>query len=289
MPSGKTLLTVVVNGEPTVVDAESNSPLRTVVTKALAQTHNTGQPPDQWELRNEAGEVLQLDQKVEHYQFAPGTTLFLNLIAGVGGEAEPTPQFVDPAVSLAKFDQEIADFRHLEAEYRSRGWFLVEAEFPNVLVLLGTPALRPPAIVCGVRFDYTNYDARPPSVTLVDPFSGEPYTASQLPTTLNRALPGQALPLPGLPQGGNIQVRGAQPLMQAAAPTDVPFLCIAGVRQYHDHPGHSGDAWELHRAGGAGRLVRLVEIIHRYGVAPIRGYGVNLVPQVNLDFGEPPE
>jgi hypothetical protein len=289
MASNKIHLTVVVNGEPTVVEAEPNAPLHTIVTKALAQTHNTGQPPDQWELRNEAGEVLQRDQKIEHYQFAPGTTLFLNLIAGVGGEAAQVPQFVDPAVSRARFDQEIADFRHLEDEYRTRGWFLLEAEFPAVLVLLGTPAVRPPAIVFGVRFDYTNYDAVPPSVTLVDPFSGEPFTADRLPTTLNRALPAQTLQLPGLPDGGNIEMRGAQPLMQAATPTDVPFLCIAGVREYHEHPGHTGDAWELHRAGGSGRLVRLLEVIHRYGVAPIRGYGVNLVPQVNFDFGEPPE
>lgn len=281
-------LTVVVNGEPTVVAAEPHAPLRTVVAKALAQTSNTGQPPDQWELRNEAGVLLNLDQKIEDFGFAPGVTLFLNLIAGVGGEAEAVPQFVDPAVSLAKFDQEIADFRHLRTDYRKRGWFLIEADFPHVLVILGAPALAPPALVCGVRFDYTNYDVQPPSVTLVDPFTDEPYTAERLPTTLNRALPVQALPLPGLPNG-NLQMRGAQPLMQAAAPADVPFLCIPGVREYHQHPGHTGDAWELHRASGAGRLVRLLDIIHRYGVQPIRGYGVNLVPQVGFEYGEPPE
>lgn len=282
-------LTVVVNGEPTVVAAQPNAPLRTVVAKALSQTHNTGQPPDQWELRNEGGVLLDLGQKIELFGFAAGTTLFLNLIAGVGGEAESVSQFTDPAVSLAKFDQEIAEFRHLESEFRSRGWFLLEAEFPRVLVLLAATAVRPPPIVCGVAFDYTNYDAQPPSVRLVDPFTGKPFTADELPTTLNRALAAQPLQLPGLPPGGNLEVRGAQPLMQASAPTDVPFLCIAGVREYHQHPGHSGDAWELHRPGGAGRLVRLLEIIHRYGVVPIRGYGVNLVPQVHLDYGEPPE
>jgi Predicted metal binding domain/Protein of Unknown function (DUF2604) len=281
-------LTVVVNGEPTVVSAEPHAPLRAIVAKALAQTSNTGQPADQWELRNEAGVLLDLGQRLEDSGLVTGATLFLNLIAGVGGEAEPVSQFVDPAVSLAKFDQEVADFRTLEEEYRARGWFLLEAEFPQVVVLLGTPALRPPALVCGVRFDYTNYDAQPPSVALVDPFTGEPYIAERLPTALNRALPAQAVQLPGLPQG-NLEMRGAQPLMQAASPADIPFLCIAGVREYHEHPGHSGDTWELHRASGAGRLVRLLEIIHRYGVEPIRGYGVNLVPQVGFDYGEPPE
>jgi hypothetical protein len=88
---------------------------------------------------------------------------------------------------------------------------------------------------------------------------------------------------------GNLQIQGAQPLMQAHDGEEVPFLCLAGVREYHDHPGHSGDSWELHRASGAGRLVRLLEVIHRYGVDPIRGYAVNLVPQVSLDQGQPPE
>jgi len=71
-----------------------------------------------------------------------------------------------------------------------------------------------------------------------------------------------------------------QPLMQWYGPDDTPFLCVAGVREYHDHPGHSGDAWELHRKSGAGRLVRLLDAITRYGVQPISDYQVTLVPQV---------
>lgn len=281
-------LTVIVNGEPTIVAAQPNSPLKTIIPKALQQTGNTGQPPESWELRDEGGMQLDPSKKVKDYGFGPGTRLFLNLLAGVGGEAAHVPQFVDPAVSRAKFDQEIAEFRHLEAEYRRRGWFLIDADFPHVLVLLGAPSVSPPAIVCGAAFDYSNYDAQPPSVRLVNPFTAEPYVAEKLPTQLNRALPAQAVQLPGLPQG-NIEMRAAQPLMQAASGGDIPFLCIAGVREYHDHPGHSGDSWELHRPSGAGRLSRLLEIIHRYGVEPIRGYGVNLVPQVGFDYGEPPE
>ena len=53
--------------------------------------------------------------------------------------------------------------------------------------------------------------------------------------------------------------------MQANSPEDVPFLCIAGVKEYHDHPGHSGDPWEMHRSSGGGRLIRLLEVISKYG------------------------
>jgi hypothetical protein len=150
-------------------------------------------------------------------------------------------------------------------------------------VVLAAPQLKPPAIVVGVAFDYSNYDARPPSVALVDPFSGEPYKAQELPTNLLRQVAG-APPFPPdlqMPDGMMpAQVVTHQPLMQAHGPEDIPFLCIAGVREYHEHPGHSGDAWELHRQSGAGRLVRLLDVIDKYGVAPLNNYNVTMVPQV---------
>lgn len=197
-------------------------------------------------------------------------------------------QFVDVAVSNAKFDQEVDRFTQLSEEFGQRGWFLVRAAFPEIFVIMAAPALQPAAIVCGVVFDYSNYDAVPPSVRLVNPFTRTPYTWGELPgpLRLNRKVPSPAIDIPGVP--GQLQVQASQPLMQAFGPDEIPFLCIAGVREYHEHPGHSGDAWELHRTSGAGGLVRLLEVIHTYGVAPIKGYGVNLVPQVGFDMGEPP-
>lgn len=197
-------------------------------------------------------------------------------------------QSTDPAVSRAKFEREISEYRSLSDEYRKRGWLLAHAEFPNVLVVLAAPQLKPAAIVTGVAFDYTNYDAMPPSVRLVNPFTGIPYKSKELPTALNRSLPNQELSLPGMPAGQKLMVGAAQPYMQAHDPEEVPFLCLPGVKEYHEHPAHTGDSWELHRASGAGRLVRLLDVIYRYGVAPIAGWGVQLVPQVGLNFGPPP-
>ena len=198
------------------------------------------------------------------------------------------PQYADPAVSRKKFEREIAEYTALADQYRARGWLLAHAEFPRVLVVLAAPKLNPAAIVMGVAFDYANYDASPPSVRIVNPFSGEPYKFKDLPTLLNRALPEQEIPLPGMPPEAKMMATPMQPLMQAYGPDDIPFLCLAGVREYHDHPAHSGDVWELHRASGAGRLVRLLEIIHRYGIEPITGFGVQLVPQIRLNYGPPP-
>jgi hypothetical protein len=78
-------LTVVVNGAPTVVEANLNAPLKSIIGKALEQTGNTGQPPDNWELRDAAGTVLDLDAKIGTFGFDSDTRLFLNLRAGVGG------------------------------------------------------------------------------------------------------------------------------------------------------------------------------------------------------------
>jgi hypothetical protein len=38
-------------------------------------------------------------------------------------------QVVEPAVSKAKFEAEVEEFRALEAEYRAKGWILLEAKF----------------------------------------------------------------------------------------------------------------------------------------------------------------
>jgi hypothetical protein len=85
MPDNEIDLAIVVNGQPTVVHANKNAPLRTVIPRALEQTGNAGQPPDNWELRDSAGALLTLDKKIGDFNFPPDVRLFLNLKAGVGG------------------------------------------------------------------------------------------------------------------------------------------------------------------------------------------------------------
>jgi hypothetical protein len=78
-------LTIVVNGQPTQLEVSEEALLESVIPRALEQTGNTGQPPDQWELRTAEGQTLDVRRTVESFHFVPGTTLFLNLRAGVGG------------------------------------------------------------------------------------------------------------------------------------------------------------------------------------------------------------
>jgi hypothetical protein len=85
MPRNKETITVVVNGTPTEVEANEHAPLKTIIPKALQQTGNTGQPPENWELKDAQGNLLDLEKKIGDYNFPETVTLFLSLKAGVGG------------------------------------------------------------------------------------------------------------------------------------------------------------------------------------------------------------
>lgn len=174
---------------------------------------------------------------------------------------------VDPEVSEIKFNREIAQYRELEDTYLQRGWWMLQANFPKVFMVFATPKPKPPAVVFGALLDFTNYDLWPPSVTLVDPFTRNPYKFKELPNQLLRGIPTQTTPEPG-------SINPAVPfsLMQAHGPDDIPFFCIPGVREYHQHPAHTGDSWLIHRGKGEGSLFHIIDNLYTYGVKPINGY-----------------
>lgn len=88
MPSANQVeLAVVVNGQATIVKANLNAPLHTVILRALEETGNSGQPPENWEFRDAGGALLDLDRKIGDFNFPPDVRLFLNLKAGVGGDS----------------------------------------------------------------------------------------------------------------------------------------------------------------------------------------------------------
>jgi hypothetical protein len=181
---------------------------------------------------------------------------------------------VDPTVSRAKFERELAGYGRIAADQRRHGWWILHAEFPEVLVAFAAPQLRPPAVLFGASLDFTNYDLWAPSVTIVDPFTGEPLRYKDIPAALRLSRRVQQMvEVPGIgPVPGEVE----QPLLIAHEVEEIPFLCIPGVREYHDHPAHSGDSWLLHRGQGEGTLFFLLEKLYRYGVEPIKGYQLGL-------------
>jgi hypothetical protein len=194
---------------------------------------------------------------------------------GAPAPAVPRSQFVAPAVSRAKFDQEVAIFRSREDAQRARGVLLLKAEFPYVIIAFAAPRVRPMPLAFAVRIDFTNYDVEPPSIQFVDPLSGTPLRAKEVMASFVRQLK------PGTPPGPNgepaVQPEN-QGLLVHYGPEDYPFLCLPGVYEYHNHAAHTGDEWLLHRGLGEGRLGFLVDNLHKYGVQGMAGF----VPQVHI-------
>lgn len=76
---------VIVNGQPANVSVNVKHALHSVIPPALDQTGNSAQPPENWELRDVQGTLLDTTKRISAYQFGEGTRLYLNLRAGIGG------------------------------------------------------------------------------------------------------------------------------------------------------------------------------------------------------------
>jgi hypothetical protein len=191
-------------------------------------------------------------------------------------------QSVDPDVSRAKFAREVADYRSMESTYRKKGWFMLDAEFPQAFVVFAATKLKPSPIIAAVVLDFINYDMQPPSVTFVDPFTREPILAKSLLFQMYRrpVLPGASTET----VAAMLQQGAVQPvqMIQSNSLDDAPFVCLPGIREYHDNPAHTGDSWLLHRSSGEGSLAFILEKIWAYGVNPITHFQVQMQVQAPM-------
>lgn len=78
-------LVVLVSGVEVKIKAQHDELLRKVAERALKKSENVGQPLVNWDLRNEAGEILDLDRTVGSYHLKDGALLSLTLKAGIAG------------------------------------------------------------------------------------------------------------------------------------------------------------------------------------------------------------
>jgi hypothetical protein len=166
---------------------------------------------------------------------------------------------LDPTVSRKKYDQALDRLHDQRASLESRAVFILgTSTYPHIDVFFGArhplrvalPATQtaagivlPPntqllaevpslAARCfKARFDLSDYDLRAPSVDFRDPWTDE---LLQYPTMF-RAIEFE-------------QERKAHVVLLDDHPiTHKPFLCLRGIREYHEHPQHSGDDWLLYR------------------------------------------
>jgi len=173
-------------------------------------------------------------------------------------------QYVDTAISKKKFKDELNLFKANEALYRERGIILLQATFPNIFLAFVAKRPYPASIVFVARLNFENYDMDPISLRFVDPFTFTPLMNFGIP--FYRKLSGS----------GELQS-----LMQQNK-GKLPFLCIAGIREYHNHARHTGDLWFLHRKiGGEGTMGFIVEKLYDYGVLAIDDYIIKVPVKLN--------
>jgi hypothetical protein len=169
---------------------------------------------------------------------------------------------VDPAVSKRKFEREVQAARAY-APFHRQGVWIMRAEYPIVFVVLvvNKPSPVLPGVLCGIHLDFSDYDVRPPSVKVVDPFDESP--------VLNFTWPFTKIKTRVDPESQKLS-HEAHSLLQAFDPAK-PFFCLPGVREYHECSAHSGESWFLHRKKNM--LIYLLDVLRGYGPAAI-----NLLP-----------
>jgi hypothetical protein len=168
---------------------------------------------------------------------------------------------LDPAVERRKFDREVGLLAKNAARLRALGAVVVRAERPEIDVLcvphlpvrVGLPVAPlssgpiPPGgqayqafdfpgsagSAFGVRVDLRGYDQQAPSITFRDPLTWELAPYDLLPRA-------QIIDDPTKPR---------LVLLDAHPTAKRPFLCIRGVREYHEHPQHNGEDWAMYRDG----------------------------------------
>jgi len=96
-------------------------------------------------------------------------------------------------------------------------------------MLIDVPSLAERAFKA--HFDLTDYDLAAPSLEFRDPWNDSllPYA------TMFRALEFEE------------HRKTHLVLLDDHPTTHKPFLCLRGIREYHEHPQHSGDDWMLYR------------------------------------------
>ena len=71
--------------EDVPVDAPLDAPLASARDQALQVSRNTSRPANEWEVRDQKGVLLPVEQPVGSFRFPPHVKLFLSLKVGAGG------------------------------------------------------------------------------------------------------------------------------------------------------------------------------------------------------------
>lgn len=187
----------------------------------------------------------------------------------------------DPKVSRTKFKREVEQLLQDQDRNARMGLWVLKAEYPEVLVAFATPKPAHVLVPFAALVDFTDYDARPLKVTLVHPCTRNVLKFSDV---LPQVFPGIQFQSPPRLTRLRVEPNGQwfpdQLLVAYDQDDKAPFLCLQGVRSYHDHPAHTGDSWWLHKKRGEGSLHTILHTLWKYGVRNVTGQNVTIQPVV---------
>lgn len=129
-----------------------------------------------------------------------------------------------PAVSAQMFDEAVGQIAGNTVLLADRGWLIVHRAFP---ILRLAVAHRTTGLLRVFEFGFDDWNDKPPSLRLVD---GETFVA----------LPGHLWPTNG-------SYWHASGWSGTVGTPNAPFMCMPGIREYHNHSSHLNDVWTSYK------------------------------------------
>jgi hypothetical protein len=183
-------------------------------------------------------------------------------------------QVVEPEVTRAKFEHEIAEFILIEDEWRKKGIVCLKRDCPNAQFVFIAHHIKPVIVAFAVSIDFTNYDIDPPSVVFINPFTLQPVKTRDLQVGFFQVST-QIQQVPGSNGMQEMQLRVPVSILVPGL-DDIPFLCIPGIREYHNHPAHSNNSWLNYRTKGEGKLSFILDQLYIHCIPHIVGFNAHI-------------
>ena len=78
-------LVFIINGQDFPMRVDPRLPLSIAVQRVLTDSGNTGRPPEEWEVRDANGVLLETNRTPHDLKLRTGARLFVSLKVGAGG------------------------------------------------------------------------------------------------------------------------------------------------------------------------------------------------------------
>ena len=145
-----------------------------------------------------------------------------------------------PEISKSLFEDQVQKLVTNPELIVNRGWLVLKHSYPNLVVAMRhrkSGQLR----VLGFKFD--GWNDQPPSLTLLKCDSDEELPHSQWPKN---------------PLGKSYWHPGGWVSGSGILVPSKPFMCMIGIREYHEHQQHVKDAWENYKNQSSYELGQLL-------------------------------